>query len=120
MSLQNEPKVVKLLQEQGEINDELDYALMNYLLKNRGGGFTACQPKLVELEGGKKSIKMDIDSTFVDKDNNFMGLGIVGKMYIDFDTLQVIYCSPIEVLEKNIEKLKNAGIQPQTRPRGKY
>ncbi|MFX0057194.1 MAG: hypothetical protein ACFE85_12380 [Candidatus Hodarchaeota archaeon] len=120
MSVQNEPKVIKVLQESGEINDELDYALMNYLLKNRGGGYTACQPKLVELETGKKAIKMDIDSTFVDKNNAFMGLGIVGKMYVDVDTLQVIYCTPLELLEQNIEKLKKAGIQPQPRPRGKY
>lgn len=120
MSLQNEPNVAQILQESGEINDELDYALMNYLLKNRGGGFTACQPQLVKLEGGNKAIKMDIDSTFVDKNNNLKGLGIIGKMYIDFDTLQVIYCTPLETLEQNIEKLKKAGIQPQPRPRGKY
>lgn len=114
------PSVTKILEERGEINDELDYALMNYLLKNRGVGYTACQPQLVELEGNKKAIKMNIDHTSIDKDNQLMGLGIVGNIYIEIDSLQVIYCTPIEELEKNIEKLKAAGVQPQKRPRGKY
>jgi hypothetical protein len=114
------PTVVKVLQEQGEINDELDYAIMNYLLKNRGTGYTACQPQLVELEGNKQAIKMDLDHTFIDKENQLMGLGIVGKIFIDLDSLQVIYCTPNKELEESIEKLKNAGIQPQPRPKGKY
>lgn len=114
------PSVIKILEERGEINDELDYALMNYILKNRGTGYTACQPQLVELEESKKAIKLNIDHTFIDKDNKLMGLGIVGNIYIEIDSLQVIYCTPAEELEKNIEKLKIAGIKPQPRPRGKY
>ena len=114
------PKVVKVLQEKGEINDELDYALMNYLLKNRGTGFTACQPKLVELEGGTQAIKMGIDNTLIGQNNQLMGLGIVGTLLIDVKTLKVIYCTPKEELDDNVEKLKNAGIEPQPRPRGKY
>ena len=114
------PNVIKVLQENGEINDELDYAIMNYLLKNRGSGYTACQPKLVELEGEKQAIKLDIDHTFIDKNNQLMGLGIVGNIFIDIDTLQVIYCTPKEDLEQNIEKLKSAGYNAQIRPRGKY
>ena len=35
------PNILKVLQEKGAISDELDYALMNYLLKNRGTGYTA-------------------------------------------------------------------------------
>jgi hypothetical protein len=115
-----DPTIIKVLQENGEINDELDYALMNYLIQNRGPGFTACQPSLIELEGGKKAIKLDIDHTFVDNNNQLMGLGIVGKAYIDYETLQVIFCTPLEELENNIEKLKEAGIKPQPRPKGKY
>ncbi len=114
------PSVIKILEERGEINDELDYALMNYLLKNRGVGYTACQPQLVEIEGGKKAIKMNIDHTFVDKENQLMGLGIVGNIYIEVDSLQVVYCTPAEELVRNIEKLKEAGIKPQPRPKGKY
>ncbi len=114
------PNVVKVLQEQGEINDELDYAIMTYLLRNRGTGYTVCQPQLVELEGNKQAIKMDIDHTFINKENQLMGLGIVGNIFIDVGSLKVIYCTPNEELENNIEKLKNAGIQPQPRPKGKY
>ncbi len=120
MSLPNAPNVIKVLQEQGEINDELDFALMNYFITNRGTGYTACQPQLVELENTNQAIKMNIDCTFVDKDNKLMGLGIVGILFIDVQSLQVIYCSSSEELAINIEKLKNAGIQPQARPKGKY
>ncbi len=114
------PSVVNILQEDGAINDELDYALMNYLLKNRGTGYTACQPSLVELEGGKKAIKMNIDNTLIDKNNQLMGIGIVGTLFIDSETLQVIYCTSKEDLDNNIEKLISAGYKPQPRPRGKY
>lgn len=120
MSQQSTPKIIKVLEENGEIPDELDYALMNYLLQNHGPGYTACQPKLVELENTKKAIKMAIDHTFVDKDNRIMGLGIVGTLIIDYDTLEVIYCTPTNDLENNIEKLRHAGIEPQLRPKGKY
>jgi hypothetical protein len=114
------PKVVKVIQEEGEIDDELDYALMNYLLKNRGEGFTACQPKLVQLEDGKEAIVMGIDNTFINENNQVMGLGIVGNIFIDYDTLKIIYCTSADELKSNIEKLKNHGIFPQVRPKGKY
>ena len=114
------PNVVKVIQEQGSISDEVDYALMNYLLKNRGPGYTACQPSLVELESGKQAIKMGIDHTFIDKKNQLMGLGIVGTLFIDFETLKVIFCTPLEELEANIIKLRETGIEPQSRPKGKY
>ncbi|MFX1257303.1 MAG: hypothetical protein ACFFAN_05565 [Promethearchaeota archaeon] len=114
------PHVVKVLQEEGTISDEIDYAIMNYLLKNRGTGFTACQPQLVELNDGKKAIKMSIDNTFIDKNNQLLGLGIVGILIIDYNTLKVLYCTPKEELEANIQKLKDAGISPQARPKGKY
>ena len=122
MSLKNSPIIAKILQEKGEITDELDYALMTYLLKNRGEGYTPCQPQLVELDDGKKAIKMDIDHTFIDKNNQLMGLGIVGTLFVDIESpkLDLIFCSSSEELTKNIEKLKNAGIQPQARPKGKY
>lgn len=115
-----DPSVIKILQKQGEINDELDYALMNYLIQNRGPGYTACQPSLVELEDGKKAIKVNIDHTFIDKDNQLKGLGIVGNLYVDSETLKILYCTPPEELESNINKLKEAGIEPQPRPKGKY
>jgi hypothetical protein len=120
MNSTEKPKIVKVLRERGEINDEVDYALMNYLMQNRGTGFTVCQPQLVELEGNKNAIKLNIDNTFVNNENRLMGLGIVGTLFVDYDSLSVIYCTPKVELEKNIQKLKDAGIQPQPRPRGKY
>ena len=120
MSLPSAPNVIKVLQEQGEINDEIDYALMRYLMRKRGTGYTACQPQLVELGNGKQAIKMNLDNTFIDKDNKLMGLGIVGTLFIDVESLQVMYCSSSEELNNNIEQLKDAGIQPQARPKGKY
>jgi len=114
------PNVAKVIQEQGSITDEVDYALMTYLLKNRGGGYTACQPSLVELENGKQAIKMGIDHTFIDKNNHLMGLGIVGTLFIDTESLQVVFCSTLDELEANIQKLKDTGLEPQPRPKGKY
>ena len=120
MSSPEKPRIIKVLQEKGEINDELDYAIMNYLMQNRGTGYTACQPQLVELEGNIKAIKLNIDNTFVNNSNQLMGLGIVGTLFVDYDSLSVIYCTSTAELEQNIQKLKNAGIEPQTRPKGKY
>lgn len=120
MSSPEKPKIVKVLQEKGEINDELDYAVMNYLMQNRGTGYTACQPQLVELEGNKKAIKLNIDNTFVNNANQLMGLGIVGTLFVDYDSLSVLYCTPAVELEENTQKLNNAGIEPQPRPKGKY
>ncbi|MEJ2251463.1 MAG: hypothetical protein P8Y70_12685 [Candidatus Lokiarchaeota archaeon] len=118
--MSKKPEVKEVIEEEGEISDELDFALMNYLLKNRGTGFTACQPKLVELETGKEVIKMGIDNTFINKDNQLMGLGIIGTIFVDPDTLDVLYATPKEELSENIEKLRNAGVEPQQRPKGKY
>ncbi len=114
------PKIVKTISEVGEITDELDYALMTYLMKNRGAGYTPCQPQLVELDNGKHAIRMNLDNTFIGKNNQLMGLGIVGKLLIDEQTLGVIYCTPLEEMQANMEKLKKAGYEPQERPRGKY
>jgi len=114
------PTIVKVLQKSGEINDELDYALMNYLLQNRGLGYTACQPQLVELSDGNKAIKISIDHTFLGDNNELMGLGIVGRIFVDYEKLEIIYCTPVEELKRNIQKLKNGGVKPQSRPKGKY
>ena len=114
------PNIVSIIQEQGSISDQVDYALMNYLLKNRGPGYTACQPSLVELEDGKQAIKMGIDLTHIDKNNQLMGLGIVGTIFIDFETLKVLFCTPLDELEANAQKLRDTGLEAQPRPKGKY
>ena len=116
----SEPKITKVINDSGEISDELDYALSKFLLSERGAGFTACQPKLVELEGGTQAIKMGIDHTFFGKDGNIYGLGIVGYIYIATTDFSVLYCSPLEELEENIEVFRESGIKPQARPKGKY
>ena len=111
---------VNVIEENGSISDELDYALMKYLLQNRGTGFTPCQPQLVEFEDGKKALKLSIDNTFVGKDNQLMGLGIVGIIYVDMEKFNVLYATSKEELEINIKKLEEAGVKPQPRPHGKY
>ncbi|MFO8018904.1 MAG: hypothetical protein R6U96_09730 [Promethearchaeia archaeon] len=118
--MSDSPNVVKVIDDDVEISDELDYALMKFLMNNRGSGYTACQPKIVQINDGQEAIQMGIDNTFVGKDNQLMGLGIVGKMFIDVDSLEVLYCTPKDELEKNIQKLEDAGVDPQPRPKGKY
>ena len=64
--------------------------------------------------------KYSANRTFIDENNQLMGLGIVGTLFIDYDSLKVSFCSSSEDLANNIEKLKKAGINPQPRPKGKY
>jgi len=47
-------------------------------------------------------------------------LGIVGIIFVDYEKLEIIYCTPVEELKLNIQKLKDAGVKPQSRPKGKY
>ena len=62
-----EPNVIKVIQSTGEVDDYKDYVVNKSLMSERGMGFTACQPSLVEIEinneTGKpvKAIKMGID-----------------------------------------------------------
>ncbi|TFG00896.1 MAG: hypothetical protein EU541_00875 [Promethearchaeota archaeon] len=114
------PKIKEVLQEKGSISDELDFALVNFLIKNRGIGFTPCKPQLVKLEDGREAIKVSIDNTFVNKENQLMGLGIVGKIYVDPETLNILYATSKEEIEENIKKLEDRGFEPQPRPKGKY
>lgn len=115
-----EPKVVKIVNESGEISDDLDYALANFLLAQRGPGFTACRPQLVELEDQSQAIKMMIDHTYIGKDNNVYGLGIVGYIYISTTDYSIIFCTPLKEMEENIQVLKDSGVEAQKRPKGKY
>ncbi|MHA1732134.1 MAG: hypothetical protein ACTSU5_09325 [Promethearchaeota archaeon] len=115
-----EPTVVKVVAAEGEISDEMDYSLANFLAHHVGFGFTPCQPQLVELEGGTLAIKVSLDHTFVNKDNQLMGYGIVGTLYIDAKTQEVLYVTPKEVLEDKVRIIMENDIEPQPRPRGKY
>jgi hypothetical protein len=115
-----EPVVKRVIEETGEISDEMDYALANYLTQNEYFGYTPCQPSLVELKNGKNAIKIGLDHTFIGEDNQLMGYGIVGYIYVDADSTEIIFCPPVADLEANVETLVDSGIDPQPRPRGKY
>ncbi len=119
IDVSQEPVVVNTVVERGEISDELDYALANYIAENLGFGYTACQPQLVELESGN-AIKIGLDHTFISKDRELMGYGIVGHIYIDAETQEILFCTPKEILEENIKLLLDEGIKPKPRPKGKY
>ncbi len=115
-----EPVVKKIIEEHGEISDEIDYALASFVANNIGFGYTPCQPALVELNNGKQVIRMGLDYTFLGEKNQLMGYGIVGFLYIDPESMDVLYCTPTQELEKNVETITNSGMAPQPRPRGKY
>lgn len=120
-----EPEVVEVLAEAGEISDELDYFISRYVMQVRGFGLTPCQPKLVKLSNGKSAIKLGLDHTFLDSETNqMMGYGIVGYVYVDYESSstenpQILYITPKEDIDLNIEQL-TSDVEPQPRPHGKY
>jgi hypothetical protein len=120
-----EPEVVEVLAESGEISDELDYKLSRYIMDARGFGLTPCQPALVKLEDGRSAIKLGLDHTYLDSDTNqVMGYGIVGHVYVNYDQANpdkndIIYITPKEDIDDNIEQLTE-DVEPQPRPKGKY
>jgi len=121
--MNKEPKIVKILQEHGEVSDEIDYFINMKLIELYGGGFTACQPSLVELEGGLQAIKMGIDYTYIDaKSSEVMGYGIIGSIYLNVENElpKIIYITPKEELDEKIKYIIENGIEAQPRPKGKY
>ncbi|MHA1819217.1 MAG: hypothetical protein ACTSU2_04780 [Promethearchaeota archaeon] len=125
--MEEEPKILKVIEENGEIDDVLDYIVNNRLLKERGMGFTACQPQLVEIDlNGKptKAIKMGIDHTYVDEDGQVMGYGIIGHIYLslseDPNNVEFYYITPKEELEEKIKYIMENDIEPTPRPSSKY
>ncbi|MBN2154581.1 MAG: hypothetical protein JW776_00870 [Candidatus Lokiarchaeota archaeon] len=121
---QHEPKIFKVLEEAGELSDELDYMVNNRLMAERGMGYTACTPSLVEIEhNGKRveAIKMGIDHTFVDSDSGqVMGYGIVGYLFFQTDPFEIIFITPKEQLEEKINYILESGMEASERPKGKY
>lgn len=115
-----EPKVTKIINERGEISDELDYAISKFIISERGAGFTACCPQLIEIEDGSQAIKMGLDNTFIGKDGNIFGLGIVGYLYISIKDFSIIYCTPLNEMEENVKVLKDTKVEAKVRPKGKY
>lgn len=113
MSQPKEPKVVKVLEKSGSVNEEIDWQVAKHVMDF--GGYTPCQPSLVELEGGKKAIKYLIDKTVVEKDGLY-GYGIVGSVYVSIEPLGIMWMTSKEVLDKQSEKLIKTA-KPQKRPR---
>lgn len=119
---QSKPTVTNVLAPEGEISDELDYAVANYVAQYIGFGYTACKPQLVEIsidDKTQQAIKMALDHTFINKNNQLMGYGIVGYIYIDPESNQVLYHTTTEEIEENT-KILIEDTDPQPRPRGKY
>ena len=123
MSMQK-PKILNILEESGELSDELDYMVNSRLIAERGMGYTACSPSLVEIDlGGVPSqvIKMGIDHTFVDSESgNVMGYGIVGYLFFQSEPFEVVYLTPQEELESKVKYILESGMEASIRPKGKY
>ncbi|HUX98588.1 MAG TPA: hypothetical protein VMV49_03485 [Candidatus Deferrimicrobium sp.] len=109
----NPPKVAKVLHEHGIVADEIDWNIAKLLMNERGTGYTACSPSLVELEGGIQAIKFMIDFTAVEEDGVY-GYGVVGELLSDTQG-NIIWCSPQEIMDQKRDELV-ATVQPQKRP----
>lgn len=111
--MSEEPKVIKVIQEKGIVDEEIDWQVAKHVMAL--GQYTPCTPSLVELEGGKQAIKYLIDKTVVEKDGLY-GYGIVGSLFVSLDPLGIMWFTPKEILEKKSEKLIETA-KPQKRPR---
>ncbi len=110
----NPPKVTKVIHETGQVADEIDWNISKFLIAERGPGFVACSPSLVELEGGTQAIKFLIDFTAVQEDGVY-GYGIVGELYSDLQG-KVLWCTPKEIMEQKRDELVTT-VQPEKRPK---
>ena len=121
---EQEPKILNVVEEAGELSDELDYMVNNSLMAEIGMGYTACSPSLVDIELGGKStqvIKMGIDHTYVDSDSGqVMGYGIVGYLFFCADPFEVVYITPKNQLEEKVTYILESGMEASERPKGKY
>jgi len=121
---EHEPKILNIIEESGELSDELDYMVNNRLMAERGMGYTACTPSLVEIELGRNTIqviRMGIDHTYVDSDSGqVMGYGIVGYLFFKTDPFEIIYITPKEQLEEKVTYILESGLEASERPKEKY
>ena len=122
--LMQEPKILKVVEESGELSDELDYLVNNRLMAERGMGYTACSPSLVEIDhtgSAAQVIKMGIDHTYVDSDSGqVMGYGIVGYVFFNAEPFDVLYITSKEDLESKVKYILESGMGSSVRPKGKY
>lgn len=120
---EQEPKILFVVEESGELSDELDYMVNNRLMAERGMGYTACSPSLVEvdLKGIQTQvIRMGIDSTFRSDNGQVMGYGIVGYLYFIVEPFEVIYITPKDQLEEIVKYIIESGRDAFERSKGKY
>jgi len=132
--LEQIPKIVNIL-TQGDVSDELDFFVNNYLATERGIGLTACEPTLVELESIGQAIRFKIDSTFLDASTNEVkgygnlgsDEGFVGEIFVSFDetnpdNIDILYITPKEEIDTAVQNIMaNADkFNPVVRPKGKY
>jgi hypothetical protein len=128
------PKVLSVIAA-GDVSDEIDYFVNNYLANERGMGLTACQPALVDVENVGQAIRFKIDYTFVDSNSNkVMGygqlesdIGFVGEMFVSYseenpEDIDILYMTSKDDIEKATEIILNETdrYHPQERPKGKY
>ena len=128
MDNMNEPEIISVIESEGEVDDSVDYFVNNLVMRERGMGFTACSPSLVEIKTDEsekeKVIKFGLDHTYVDDKGQVMGYGIVGYMYVSIadepQNMKVFYLTPKEILEEKINYIHENNIEATPRPRGKY
>lgn len=114
--MESKPKEVKVLAKHGKVSDQIDWKVSKFLMSKRGPGYTACTPSLVELDNGVQAIKFLIDLTAVLDDGNLYGYGIIGEIYVNYQTAEIIWATPIEELRKKSAKLFKVA-KPQLRPK---
>ena len=129
------PRIASVLAAAGDVSDEVDYAVNNFVMTERGLGLTACQPSLVQLEDGGQAIRFKLDSTFIDNETNkIMGYGKIGteegfagEVYLSFnpedpDDMHPLYITPQSLIDTAVQQILSNPEQfpPTERPRGKY
>lgn len=132
--LESLPRITNILAA-GDVSDELDFFVNNYLATERGLGLTACEPTLVELENIGQAIRFKIDSTYLDADSNEIkgygnigtDEGFVGEIYVSFDEtnpedIDVLFITPKEEIDAAVQNIMaNADkFNAVVRPKGKY
>ncbi|MBD3227337.1 MAG: hypothetical protein GF329_04040 [Candidatus Lokiarchaeota archaeon] len=114
--MESKPKEEKVLAKHGKVSDQIDWKVYKFLMNERGPGYTACKPSLVQLDDGTQAIKFLIDLTAVLDDGNLYGYGIIGEIYVDYKTGEIIWATPIEELRKKSSELFKVA-KPQLRPK---
>jgi hypothetical protein len=107
------PKVAKVLHEHGKVADEIDWNIAKFMINERGPGYTACIPSLVELDDGTQAIKFMIDFTAVEEDGIY-GYGVVGELFSDVQG-NILWSTPQEIMDQKRDELV-ATVQPEKRP----